>query len=145
MNHANAIDKSSNLRVLPLPGRHDVVTAHGASAPSTQQPKGASATDSALAVAGRSQQAENFLVVSYGPLSVAQAANLSFYIPRTAFASGRQPLADPVVNYLLRDQEEQAEQSAAAKNKGTATAAGRYQSAAAGFPHSADSLFSLIG
>ncbi len=144
MSQTHAVEKSSNLRVLPLPGRHDVA-ASGATPPQTQPTKDAAQASGALTVAGRSQQAENFLYVSYGPVSLAQAANLQLYTPRTAFASGRQPLADHVVNLLLQDHETQTDTGHAPNPGGGTTAAERYRSAADGFPLGSDSLFSLIG
>ncbi|MEQ1653226.1 MAG: hypothetical protein ABL897_12115 [Hyphomicrobium sp.] len=142
MSQTHAIDKNSSLRVLPLPGRQDTSAVGGASQ-HAQQTKTAPQPGDALAVAGRSQQADNFLYVSYGPISLAQAANLQLFAPRAAFASGRQPLADHVVNYLLHNNET-ATDDAPAPNGSTAVA-GRYQSAANGFPRRSDSLFSFVG
>jgi hypothetical protein len=141
MNQTNAIEKNSVLRTLPLPGRQDNIGLNGTNA-TVRPPKEVTQTDGTLTVAGRSQQAENLLYVSYGPINLAQAANVQLVLPRAVFTSGRQPLADGVVSYLLQNNETATDKGAT--STGGTSAAGLYQSAAGGFPRRSDSLFSLI-
>lgn len=143
MSQTNAIDKNSVLRTLPLPGRQDNIGPLHGTTTTVRPPKDVAQPDGTLTVAGRSQQAENLLYVSYGPINLTQAANVQVVLPRAAFTSGRQPLADGVVSYLLQNNETTAD-SGTHPTGGSKNAATLYQSAAGGFPRTSDSLFSLI-
>ena len=132
MSQTNAIDQTSPLRTLPLPGRQEL--ASGATAP---------APNIAAKVAGRSQQAESYFYVNYGPVSIAAAANTPpRAIGKAAYASGRQTLSDQVVNLLLQSNE--VETAAPATAPPSPSANTRYASASNGFPRSNDSLFSIV-
>jgi hypothetical protein len=147
MSQARAIEESSsNLRLLPLPGRVD-----GAALDRS----GAVLTDNAVTrapatrgIAGQSKQTDSFFAVNYNAqITVPQpASNKNDVVPNSSRVSGGVALSDDVVGFLLSANEvvhgNEGASNVAAITRPSA-GLGVYQDVAASFPRTQSSLFSL--
>ncbi|MEJ0061625.1 MAG: hypothetical protein WDO70_00085 [Alphaproteobacteria bacterium] len=147
MSLSQAVEQTSALRPLPLPGRDDIggnSAGFGVGGAGREQAERIAPLPASRGVTGRSAQPESFVIVGYSPIVLPQAANVSFAAPRPRALdqTARPNLADHVVGFLLSANEvgyggKEIASSAAA------TSQRAYRNTEAGFPRSSDSLFSI--